>query len=63
LGVAIGHTHAELKLTTLIGKQSVAGQVATQLGFDIEEVSTHMVSLADGRLAFQIGFMSPNHLY
>jgi clan AA aspartic protease len=60
----MGLTHADLKLTNLIGKQSITIQalvdtgatfmcvteaVAVQLGFDIEEVSTHMVTLADGR--------------
>jgi clan AA aspartic protease len=63
-GVIMGLTHADLKLTNLIGKQSitvsalvdtgatfmcVTEEVAAQLGFDIEEVSTYRVTLADGR--------------
>ena len=60
----MGITHANLVLKNMMGKQSinvtalvdtgatfmcVTQEMATQLGFDITEVSTHVVTLADGR--------------
>lgn len=60
----MGATYAELKITNLFNKQSVkvnalvdsgatfmcvTEEEALQLGFDIEEMSTHVVTLADGR--------------
>lgn len=60
----MGATYAELKITNLFNKQSVkvnalvdtgatfmcvTEEEALQLGFDIEEVATHVVTLADGR--------------
>ncbi|TXT21059.1 MAG: clan AA aspartic protease [Gallionellaceae bacterium] len=60
----MGATYAELKLTNLFNKQSVkvnalvdtgatfmcvTEEEALQLGFDIGEVATHVVTLADGR--------------
>ncbi len=59
----MGLTFATLTLTNLLGKQSISikalvdtgatfmcvtEEMATQLGFDIEEVSTHRVTLANG---------------
>jgi len=63
-GCKMGLTHAQLELTNLLGKQKivvdalvdtgatfmcVTEEMATQLGFDTTEVSTHVVTLADGR--------------
>jgi clan AA aspartic protease len=60
----MGTTYAELKLTNLFSKQTVAvralvdtgatfmcvtEEIAVQLGFDISEVTQHIVTLADGR--------------
>ncbi len=60
----MGATYAELKITNLFNKQSVKANAlvdtgatfmcvteeeALQLGFDINEVATHVVTLADGR--------------
>ena len=60
----MGATYAELKITNLFNKQSVkvnalvdtgatfmcvTEEEALQLGFDINEVATHVVTLADGR--------------
>ncbi|MDR0480471.1 MAG: retroviral-like aspartic protease family protein [Gallionellaceae bacterium] len=60
----MGATYAELKLTNLFSKQSVTVNAlvdtgatfmcvteseAVQLGFDISEVTQHVVTLADGR--------------
>jgi clan AA aspartic protease len=60
----MGTTYAELQLTNLFNKQSVkvhalvdtgatfmcvTEQEASQLGFDITEMATHVVTLADGR--------------
>ncbi|MGE4170572.1 MAG: clan AA aspartic protease [Candidatus Margulisiibacteriota bacterium] len=60
----MGLTYTDLSLTNILGKQSiriralvdtgatfmcVTPEMATQLGFDTAEVSTHVVTLADGR--------------
>lgn len=60
----MGITHASLRLKNMFGQQSidinalvdtgatfmcVTQEMATQLGFDTSEVSTHVVTLADGR--------------
>jgi clan AA aspartic protease len=60
----MGHTHAELTLINLFTKQNikiralvdtgatfmcVTANEAMQLGFDITEVATHVVTMADGR--------------
>lgn len=60
----MGATYAELKITNLYNKNSievnalvdtgapfmcVTGEEALQLGFDINEVARHVVTLADGR--------------
>ena len=60
----MGLTYADISLSNLIGKQKikikalvdtgatfmcVTEEMATQLGFDTSEVSTHLVTLADGR--------------
>ena len=60
----MGHTYAELKITNLFEKRSIAvkalvdtgatfmcltEQDALQLGFDLTEVSQQVVTLADGR--------------
>ncbi len=60
----MGLTYADISLSNLIGNQKikikalvdtgatfmcVTEEMATQLGFDTSEVSTHLVTLADGR--------------
>lgn len=60
----MGLTYADLKLQNVLNKKEVnihalvdtdatfmciTEEIAVQLGFDISEVSTHLVTLADGR--------------
>jgi len=58
----MGLTYVDLKLTNLFNKKSLAvralvdtgatcvtREIALQLGFDVEEMSTHVVTMADGR--------------